>query len=149
MFYAQPDLALGSGYGNAISMRGGPSIKQELDTIEKVNPGEAIASTAGELNAKFIIHAVGPVFQEENADAKLKTTIENALKCAEKKEISQMAFPPMGAGFYGISLPVCAKVMVSTISEYLSNKTGLKEVIICTADEREYKQFAEKLEDKS
>jgi len=145
VFYAQSDLSLGSGFGNAISMRGGPTIKQELDKAEKVNMGESFISAAGELKAKFIVHSVGPAFLEENIEEKLKITIENSLKCAEDKGITQLAFPPMGAGFYGIPLPVCAKIMVDTVKNYLSNKTGLKEVIICAADDREYKPFADKL----
>ena len=149
VFYARPDLALGSGFGNAISMRGGPTIKQELDKAEKISMSETFISEAGELKAKFIVHAVGPAFLEENFEGKLKTTIENTLKCAEAKGITQLAFPPMGAGFYGIPLPVCAKIMVETINNYLSNKTGLKEVIICAADDREYKPFADVLANKS
>ena len=149
VFYARPDLALGAGFGNAISMRGGPAIKQELDKMEKVKLGEAVVSTAGSLNAKSIIHAVGPTFQEDNVEEKLKTTMENSLKCAEEKGITQLAFPPMGAGFYCIPLPVCAKIMVETIRNHLSGKTRLKEVIICAADDREYKPFADRLEDKS
>ena len=141
VFYARSDLALGAGFGNAISMRGGPSIKEELEKLGSIESGEAVATAAGELKAGYIIHAAGPAFQEENTESKLQITMENALKCADEKGIKQLAFPPMGAGFFAIPLPVCAKVMIEAIRKYLSGETGLNEVIICAADNREYKPF--------
>ena len=80
VFYARPDLKLGSGYGTAISIRGGPKIQEELDTLAPRKTGEAVTSGAGKLKAKFIIHAVGPAFQEEDIENKLRTTLENVLK---------------------------------------------------------------------
>ncbi len=142
VFYARSDLALGAGFGNAISMRGGPSIKAELDKIGGAEDGQAVITAAGELKAQFIVHAVGPVFQEENTEEKLSLTIKNALNCAEDKRIRQLAFPPMGAGFYVISPPTCARVMVETFIKHLSSKTGLREIIICAADMREFAPFA-------
>jgi len=141
VFYAQSNLALGSGFGNAISMRGGPSIKKELDELGSLDVGQAIASKAGELKAKYIIHAVGPGFQEENTETKLQTTIISALKCAEKQGIKQLAIPLMGVGFYGIPLPVCSKIMIKTIKDHLADNTTLSEVIICANDNREYRAF--------
>ena len=65
IFYAQSNLELGSGFGSAISVRGGPSIKKELEDLEPRETGEAVATSGGNLNAKFIVHAVGPKFQED------------------------------------------------------------------------------------
>ena len=119
VFYAQSDLELGSGFGTAIAVRGGPSIKKELEGLAPLETGEAAVTSGGNLTAKFIVHAVGPKFQEEDTEAKLRTTIFNSLRCAEEKAAKSIAFPPMGAGFYGIPLPVCAKVMVETLAYYL------------------------------
>ena len=102
---------------------------------------EAVVSGAGELKAQHIVHAVGPRFQEEDSDNKLRATIQNSLRAADTKGIKVLAFPPMGAGFYGIPLPVCADVMVSTIIDYLNGETGIQEVIICALDSREYRPF--------
>ena len=65
VFYAEPNLALGSGYGSAIARRGGPSIKAELDKIGSVSKTDAVITEGGSLKAKYIVHAVGPTFQEE------------------------------------------------------------------------------------
>jgi len=147
VYYARNDLMLGSGFGTAISVRGGPSIQEELKTLAPIDTTKAIISAAGEMKAKYIIHAVGPKFQEENLEDKLKETIINALKEADKKEIPAVAFPPMGAGFYGVPLPVSADITLKTIADYLKGVTKIKDVVICLLDNRDYAPFKSKLAD--
>jgi O-acetyl-ADP-ribose deacetylase (regulator of RNase III) len=146
VFYAQSNLKLGSGFGSAVSVRGGPSIKKELADLEPLEVGEATATAGGNLNARFIIHAVGPKFQESNTEAKLRTTVLSSLRCAEKKGVKTLAFPPMGAGFYGVPLPLCAKVMIETIIRYLESGSCLEKVSIVALDSREFRVFKRTLE---
>lgn len=141
VFYARHDLILGSGFGSAIALRGGPSIQEELKTLGTIGTGEAVVTKAGELKSKYIIHAVGPRFQEADIEAKLRTTISNSLKAADEKQISSIAFPPMGTGFYGIPLDLCARIMIEVINKHLSGATSLQEVVICVMDNRELKPF--------
>ena len=141
VFYAQPDLKLGAGFGNAISVRGGPSIQEELKVLGSISPSEAVITGAGELKSKFIIHAVGPRFQEPDTEEKLYKTMQSVLNLAEEKGIKRIAFPPMGTGFYGIPLDVSANVMLSSIRNHLSGKSNLEEVLICVMDKREYTAF--------
>lgn len=145
-FYAAEDLALGSGYGTAISIRGGPSIQEELNGHAPLAVGEAVLTGAGEMKASYIIHAVGPKFQEADEEAKLRKTMASALKRAEEKGIKRLAFPPMGSGFYGIPVDLCARVMLETIREHLSNSTQIDEVIICAPDSREFNPFTKQME---
>jgi len=141
VFCAQSDLALGSGFGTAISVRGGPAVQKELEELAPVAAGEAVVSTAGNMNAKFIIHAVGPRFQEEDIEAKLRTTVLNVLKRAEEKGIERIAFPAMGTGYYGIAPDLCARVMLNVIKSHLAGETGIKEVVICVLDSLQYAAF--------
>ena len=141
VFYARNDLQLGSGFGNAITVRGGPSIQEELKSFGTVNTCDAVVTKAGDLKAKYIIHAVGPKFQEADLETKLRKTILKTLQAATEKQIKSIAFPPMGTGFYGIPLNLCAKVMVEEINEFLSVATSLQEVVICVMDNREYNAF--------
>ena len=97
------------------------------------------------LKAKYIIHAVGPRFKESNMEEKLKQTIISALKQADAKKIKQLAFPPMGTGFYGIPLDMCARIMFDTITDHLNGETSLEDVIIGLLDTREYKPFLQQL----
>jgi O-acetyl-ADP-ribose deacetylase (regulator of RNase III) len=142
VYYATSDLVLGSGWGTAIAVRGGPSIQEELKGLGPINTGEAVISGAGEMKAKHIIHAVGPRFQEEDEEAKLRKTMLSALKCAEEKGVATLAFPPMGTGFYGIPLDLSARVMFETIKARLTNgQSSIKEVCICLMDSREFPPF--------
>jgi O-acetyl-ADP-ribose deacetylase (regulator of RNase III) len=141
VFYAQSDLALGSGVGTAISVRGGPTIQKELEDLAPVATSEAVVSAAGDLKADYIIHAVGPKFQEENTEQKLRTTVLNSLKRAEEKGVETLAFPAMGAGFYGTPPELCAKVMVDVIAQHLRGSTVIKNVVICVLDTRQYTTF--------
>jgi len=141
VYYARSDLALGSGFGTAISMQGGRSIQDELNNLAPVNMGQSVVSSAGEMKVKYIIHAVGPKFMEENMEDKLRAAMSNALKQAEEKGIKSVVFPPMGTGFYGVPLDMCARVMNETITRCLEGETSLEEVIICLRDLREHKAF--------
>ncbi len=146
-FYATEDLVLGSGYGTAISVRGGPSIQEECRKLAPVRVGEAVVTGAGNLKAKYIIHAVGPKFQEPDEEEKLLRTVQAVLREAEAKGIRRLALPPMGTGFYGIPVDLCARVMVKALREHLNgNSTKLEEVIICVRDSREIAPFAKQIE---
>ena len=126
VFYAQNDLALGSGFGGMIAVRGGASIQKELDEMSPAADLEVVVSGAGKLNAEHILHAVGPKFREDDIEVKLTTTIENCLKKADETGIKTLAFPAMGAGYYGIPAPTSATVMVSVLESYLAGETGLE-----------------------
>ncbi len=141
VFYAQPNLELGAGFGSAITRRGGQSIKKELDEIGALSVTDAVVTGGGQLKAKYIVHAVGPAFQEERIEEKLQMTILNALKKAEEKGIRHIAFPPMGTGFYGIPLANSLEIMMRSFEEYLSQGGNMEEIVICANDPREYRAF--------
>ena len=146
VLYATSDLALGSGFGTAISIRGGPAIQKELADLAPVATGDAVVSGAGKLKADHIVHAVGPKFQEEDTEIKLRTTMLNALRQAESKSVRRIAFPAMGAGYYGIPPDLCARVMLDALQEYLKGETGLEEVIICVLDTPQHDAFRARLD---
>jgi O-acetyl-ADP-ribose deacetylase (regulator of RNase III) len=141
VYYATKDLALGSGFGGMITVRGGASIQKELDALGPVAPLVAVLSSAGKLKADHIIHAVGPKFREDDLEAKLLVTMENCLRLAEERGIRTLAFPAMGAGYYGIPAAVSARVMLEALQTHLRGPTGLTEVTICVLDSPQYKAF--------
>jgi len=145
VFYAREDLRLGSGFGTAIQSRGGDAVRKELEQIGRLRVGEAALTTAGAMKVGFIIHACGPKFQEPDMEAKLRQTMQAVLRLADAKGLKRIAFPPMGAGFYGVPLDLCARVMLETLREHLLGETELEEVTICVLDRREYLAFAERL----
>ncbi|MBI4832861.1 MAG: macro domain-containing protein [Candidatus Lindowbacteria bacterium] len=146
VFYAREDLELGSGYGTAIQSRGGPSIKKELEKIGKIKMGEAVITGAGEMNARHIIHACGPKFQEPDLENKLRECVMSSLRAADGAGLKTLAFPPMGAGFYGVPLDLSANVMLDCVKSFLVKGSSLQEVIICVIDYRDYVPFKKKIE---
>ncbi len=139
------DAKLGTGYGGAIMARGGKVVQDELDAIGSCPKGEAIITSAGKMKSKHIIHVNGPKFHEEDQEGKLKRAVENALKRAAEKGISQLAFPPIGTGFYQVDLGLCSRVLVDTVSAHFNGNTSLKEVVFVALDTREYKPFEAKI----
>jgi len=141
VYYAQHNLLLGSGFGNAITVRGGSSIQEELKTHGSISTGDAVITSAGELKSNYIIHAVGPRFRERDIEEKLITTMQNVLRMADEKQIREICFPPMGTGFYGIPLELSARVMFEVIKKHLASNAVLEKVVICLMDQREYNAF--------
>jgi O-acetyl-ADP-ribose deacetylase (regulator of RNase III) len=146
VFYAREDLDIGSGYGTAITMRGGVVVRKALEEIGSLKMGEAAITTAGEMKAEHIIHAVGPKFQEPDLEQKLNDCMKSALKVAKENNLKTVAFPLMGHGFYGVPAALSAKVMLANIKEHLSGETSLEQVIICVQDYYQYVPTKEQLE---
>ena len=143
VFYAQSDLKLGAGFGNAVAMRGGLSIQKELAAIGSLELTKAVVTKAGKLKAEYIVHANGPKFQEEDLENKFRATIKNTLLAAEEKGIKQLAFPPMGTGFYLIPLNTSANLMIEVFKEYFAQDSKFEEILIVIMDNREWKPFEE------
>jgi len=146
VFYAKETLELGSGFGTAIQVRGGDTIKKELQAIGRIGMCESVITSAGNMAAKHIIHACGPKFHEPELERKLRACMLSALECANRKGLKSVAFPAMGSGFYGIPLDMCATVMLEVIRDFIQKGTSLQEVILCVVDDREFKAFRGKLE---
>ncbi len=146
VFYARDDLQLGSGYGTAIQSRGGSAVIEELDRIRHVDVGDAVVTGGGRLKAKHIIHVCGPKFQEPEMEQKLRQAMRSALTKAEERHLRTLAFPPLGTGFYGVPLDLCARVMSETLQDFLNKSTTLEEVTICVMDQRDFAGFQKLME---
>jgi O-acetyl-ADP-ribose deacetylase len=144
VFYAQPDLVLGSGYGGAIAVRGGASIQKELSELASgglLPVGSAVVTGGGKLKARHIIHAVGPRFREEHTEEKLRRTVESCLQRAEEQGVKIVAFPLMGSGYYGIPPLVSARVMLEAFESHAGRATELREIVVCVFDTPQFTAF--------
>ncbi len=135
------DCKLSSGYGGAISSRAGKVVQDELGKVGTLPTGAAAVTSGGNLKAKHIIHVNGPKFHEPDTKGKLARAVESALRMADEKGITAVAFPPIGTGLYQVPLDVSAQVIVDTVSEHLKNSTSVEEVLLVALDAREYKPF--------
>jgi len=146
VYYTRPDLQLGSGFGTMISGRGGGKIQEELNALAPAEVGQAVVTGGGKLEATFIIHAVGPAFQEPDIEGKLTRTVESTLEQAKAKGIKKLALPAMGVGFYGVPRDVCARVTLGTLKTFLAADSTIEEVTICVNDKWETAPFETELE---
>ena len=135
------DARLGTGYGGAIAVRGGKKVQEELDAIGSCPTGEAIVTSGGRMPVKQIIHVNGPKFYEEDQEGKLRRATKAALQLAEEKDIGQLAFPPIGTGFYQVDQQLCARVLVDEVTRHFRGDGGLREVLLVALDTREEKPF--------
>ncbi len=98
---ANTALQLGGGVAGAIRRKGGPKIQEECNKIGGTYVGGAVITTGGNLKAKYVIHAVGPIHGDEHEDAKLKDATLNSLILADKKNLKSIAFPAISTGIFG------------------------------------------------
>jgi len=141
VLYAREDLQLGNGFGSAVKARGGLRIQEELDRIGSLAMGDAVVTSAGSMRMRYLIHACGPKFQEPELEPKLRRCVWAALEAAASQNCRSLAFPPMGAGFYGVPLELSARVMLESIRNFIAHPCSLEELTICVIDGREFHAF--------
>lgn len=125
---ADPSLLGGLGVDGAIHRAGGPAILEACRELRRARypdglpAGEAVATTAGSLPARFVIHTVGPVWGEHaGREAELLAACyRNSLALAAELELGTVAFPAISTGAYGYPKPEAAAVASKAIKEFLS-----------------------------
>jgi len=118
---ANARLAGGGGVDGAIHRAGGPVIMEECRRIGYCPTGQAVMTTGGELQARWVIHTVGPIYQggTRGEAGLLASAYRESLKLAQKKGIRTLAFPSLSTGAYGYPLEEAAAVAVKTVADYL------------------------------
>jgi len=127
---ANSRLIMGGGVAGAIKRVGGEEIEDEAVKHAPVPVGEAVATGAGKLKAKYVIHATTmerPAMSIGKRNVSL--SVKGALKCAEGLEIRSIAFPGMGTGVGGLSLEEAARTMVNEAKEHIDKHTTLKQIV--------------------
>ena len=129
-------LQHGGGVAGAISRKGGPSIQIESNRIGYLDVGKAAITGAGNLRAKFVIHAVGPRMGEGDEDAKLISAVRSALELADGKHIESVSLPAISSGIFGFPRDRCAATLVVEAALYLraNPESSLKVVEFCVFD---------------
>jgi O-acetyl-ADP-ribose deacetylase (regulator of RNase III) len=128
---ANKQLRLGGGVAGAIRARGGPSIQEECDRLAPIEVGEAVLTGAGNLKARYVIHAVGPVNGEGDEEAKLARATRSSLLIARDRKFQSLAFPAISTGIYGFPLPECSRIMLRVSLDFLRKNRYPGEVIFC------------------
>jgi O-acetyl-ADP-ribose deacetylase len=129
-------LAGGGGVDGAIHSAGGPVIMRELDRIRAAQggcpTGSAVATTAGNLPAKFVFHAVGPIYRdgEHGEPERLASCYRACLQLAESHGVRTLSFPAIGTGVYGYPLEAAARIAIAEVRSHLERSdTSVQEVV--------------------
>jgi O-acetyl-ADP-ribose deacetylase len=119
---ANSGLLGGGGVDGAIHRAGGPDILRECEELRRTRwvdglpTGQAVATTAGRMQARWVIHAVGPVYtRREDRSALLASAYRESLRVADELGARTVAFPAISAGVYGWPLDDAARIAVTTV----------------------------------
>ena len=144
---ANSGLRGGGGVDGAIHRAGGPSIMEECRKIGGCPTGEAVVTTAGKLPAKYVFHAVGPIYGGSLDDERLlASAYQSCLNLAEKNQVKSISFPSLSTGIYGYPLELAAPVALHTIIEHVKKPTCLQQVLMVLFGEHAYKVHEQALD---
>jgi len=142
---ANKNLQLGGGVAGAIRRRGGPAIQAECDRLAPIEVGEAAITGGGNLMARYVIHAVGPMSGEGDEEAKLARATLNSLRIAAERKIKSLAFPAISTGIYGFPLQDCSRVMLRVSLDFLKKNSYPREIVFCLYGAEAYEVFRKTL----
>jgi O-acetyl-ADP-ribose deacetylase (regulator of RNase III) len=149
---ANSSLMGGGGVDGAIHRAGGGEILEECRKIiaaqGSLPPGRAVATTAGQLPAGFVIHTVGPIWHggEHDEPETLASCYRESLTVADKLQLQHIAFPSISTGAYGYPVANAAEVALKTIALVLPDLRHVREVRIVLFANRDFQTYHRALE---
>jgi len=146
---ANSRLAGGGGVDGAIHRAGGPTIMEECRKIGGCPTGHAVLTTGGNLKAKYVIHAVGPIYRGGGAGeaALLKNAYLSCLKIASEKGIKSIAFPSISTGVYGYPIDEASRIALATCWDYLSKHPEIELVRFVLFGDANYRAYEKTLQE--
>lgn len=158
---ANTDLVLGSGVAGAIRRRGGDEIDREAQAKGPIRLGEAVATGAGRLPNKYVIHAAAMGYRAEDrlvpkrpgsqsSAAIIADATSNSLLRAEELRLRSIAFPALATGVAGFPVDECAETMIQAAQEYFavqakSSVELVRFVLFSEADKKTFDDTLRKL----
>jgi O-acetyl-ADP-ribose deacetylase (regulator of RNase III) len=131
---ANSRLLPGSGVCGAIHRAAGPQLAEACEKIYRCPTGEARLTPGFKLKAKYVIHAVGPVWNggKENEDALLASAYRSSLELARENAVASIAFPAISTGTYSFPLARATGIAVKTVADFLrANDAPARVVFSC------------------
>ena len=152
---ANSALAGGGGVDGAIHRAGGASIMDELREIRRqigsCPTGSAVATGAGALPARWVFHAVGPVYRggAQGEAELLASCYRTCLRMAEERGASSISFPSISTGAYGYPLAAAAPIALEVVISHLAqSETCIRKIVFVLFDEAAYKVYADKFQNR-
>lgn len=135
-------LLMGGGVAGAIKRKGGVEIEKEAVAQGPIEVGEAVATKAGRLRAKYVIHTATMAMDFRTDADKIEKATLSSLRAADKLGVNSVAFPALGTGVGGFPVKGAAKIMLAATRKYLkSEESALRQVIFILFDQETFNQF--------
>lgn len=140
---ANTSLLGGGGVDGAIHRAAGSMLLEECRKLNGCNTGEAKITKGYNLQAKYVIHTVGPVWNggNQNEDELLANCYRNSLSLAVKNGIKSIAFPAISTGVYKFPLDRATKIAVDEASNFLQNENPIDKIIFVCFDDKTYQIY--------
>lgn len=130
---ANEALVSGDGVCGAIHRAAGPKLAAACRDVAPCPPGEARITPGFDLPARFVIHAVGPVWHggDRGEDLILAAAYRSSLDLADQNSLPSIAFPAISTGVYGFPLERATAIAVRTVREWLPQAGSVEQVVFC------------------
>jgi len=142
---ANTQLRHGGGVAGAISSAGGPSIQRESDAAGPIALGEAVATGAGELPCRWVIHAATMELGGPTSAEIIRRATASTLEVAESLGARSLALVAFGTGVGGFPLDEAALIEIEEVNRHLGEDSGIERVVFAVRDQRALLAFEEAL----
>ena len=140
---ANESLLGGGGVDGAIHRAAGPALLDECRRLHGCKTGQAKITPGFDLQAKYVIHTVGPVWRGgQNGEAELlRSCYRQCIAVAEANNISSIAFPAISTGVHAYPIEAATEIAVATVSEAVEGTAIIAEVVFCCFSISDLKQY--------
>jgi len=140
---ANSRLLGGGGVDGAIHRAAGPQLLEECRTLNGCPTGSAKLTKGYNLPAKYVIHAVGPVWRggNNNEDELLAGCYSTSMQIAREQNCKTIAFPNISTGIYGFPKERAAAIAIRTVKDFFENDTNIEKVYFACFDEENFNLY--------
>lgn len=142
---ANTRLMHGGGVAGAISRAGGPAIQRESDQVAPVGLGDAVATGAGELPCRWVIHAATMELGGPTSADIIRSATAATLREAEALGVRSLALVAFGTGVGGFPLEEAAAIEVEEVRRHVAGDSGLERIVFCVRGEPARRAFEQAL----
>lgn len=126
---ANAELRIGGGVAGAIHRAAGPELEKECRPLAPIKPGQAVITSGQKMINPHIIHCLGPVYgMDEPSDTLLADCYRNALRLADEKGLTSVAFPALSTGAFGYPMEPAAEVAMKTVVNEAPNLNRVRRI---------------------